>query len=263
MVKKILLLLTIVIFCSSCVPRKKIAYFQNIADTNLQTVEYSAKLQPDDRLLITVNAPYPYQELALPFNVAATQTTATADTGAEMGSATGATAPAGASYLIDKEGNIDFPVIGKIKLGGLTQVEALSLLNKKIEPYITKPIVDLRIINFKFTILGEVGRPGIYSTNGDKTTLPQALAMAGDLTIFGQRENILVIREKQGVKTYNYIDIRDTEFMNSDYYYITQNDLIVVEPNKYARNQSGAGRNLTIFISSISLLLTFYTVITR
>ena len=256
MIKKILLLLTIVFFFSSCVPRKKITYVQNIADVQLGEVDYNTTLKNDDLLLISVNAPFPNQDLALPFQ--ANVSSADNQTG-DSPSSTGE----GIEYQIDSEGKINMPIIGDVKVSGLKKNEAVELLKSKISLYIKDPVVSIRIINYKFTILGEVSRPGTYEVNGEKTTLLQAIGTAGDLTLFGQRENILIIREKENQKTYSYVDITKADFMNSEYYYVTQNDVIYIEPNKNARNQSGAGRNITILVSSLSLLLTLITFITR
>ena len=122
--------------------------------------------------------------------------------------------------------------------------------------HISDPIVNVRLLNFKVSVLGEVAKPGVFSISGERVTLVEALALAGDLTIYGKRNSILLIREKNGVKTYEKIDITKTDFINSPNYYLSQNDVIYVEPNKTKLNSSVVGPNLTIGISALSLVVT-------
>jgi len=253
MIKKIGLLLVIVLVFSSCASRKKMAYFQNIAEVSSDRL-YETTLQPDDELQIIVNAPPPNQELAAPFNM----TTLTPLEGGGTASTT-----EGRTYLLDNKGEIVMPLVGKIKLSGLTHEEALKKLNDEVSKYIINPIVSFKIINFKVTVIGDVGRPGSIPVTGERITLPEAIAQAGDLSIYGIRTNIMVIREVDGKKTYNYVDFTKADFMNSEYYYLAQNDLVVVEPNKVKRNSSALGREITIAVSVIGVLLSVITIATR
>jgi polysaccharide export outer membrane protein len=165
------------------------------------------------------------------------------------------------SYLVDTEGTIDFPVLGKLKVGGLSRTEVIRLLESRIAKYIKNPIINLRLINFKFSVQGEVTIPGIYPMNSDRVTLIEAISKAGDLTIYGKRDNILIIREVNGVKSYNRVDITKADFINSPFYYLAQNDVIYVEPNKTRINGGAVGANTNVIISITSLVITLITLI--
>jgi polysaccharide export outer membrane protein len=167
------------------------------------------------------------------------------------------------TYLIDAEGYIDFPVVGKIKLGGLTRNEAINKLTNVIKDYITNPQINLRILNYKISVLGEVVRPGNFKISGERITLLEAISMAGDLTIYGNRGNILVIRELNGTKTFTRIDITKADFMNSPFYYLTQNDVIVIEPNKTKVNSSVIGPDVATALTALTLLTTVLLLFTR
>ena len=156
---------------------------------------------------------------------------------------------------------IDFPILGKLKVSGLTRTEVLKTLQSKIEAYIKKPIINLRIMNFKVSVQGEVTLPGTYNVISERLTLIEALTMAHDLTIYGLRNNILIIREIEGVKSYNRVDITKADFINSPFYYLAQNDVVYVEPNKSKINGSAVGTNTGVIISLTSLFITLVTLI--
>lgn len=137
------------------------------------------------------------------------------------------------------------------------------MLNEKLEPFITKPLVIIRILNFKVTVQGEVNVPGTFQIKSERVTLPEALSMAKDLTIYGKRDNILIIRESNGVKTHNFVDLTKADFINSEFYYLSQNDIIYVEPNKTRINSSVIGPNISVILTSLSLLLAIYSIITK
>ncbi|MNE62735.1 Polysaccharide biosynthesis/export protein [compost metagenome] len=164
-------------------------------------------------------------------------------------------------YLVDANGMIDFPVLGSMKVGGLTRTEVLQMLKSKIAVYIKEPIINLRITNFKVSVQGEVGVPGTYNVTSERITLVEALSMARDLTIYGVRNNILVIREVDGVKSYNRVDITQSNFINSPFYYLAQNDVVYVEPNQNKINGAAVGPNTSVLISITSLLITLVTLI--
>lgn len=252
MIKKITVLLLIALTLSSCVSRKKIVYFQNVS--SLSDNNYEPRIKADDELLIVVNVTSPNEALAAPFN----QSTLNLTPGAGQGQA-----GEGRSYLVDKDGFIQLPLVGPVKIGGLTRQEALDLLKSAIKKYINEPIITLRITNFKFTVIGEVKSPGTYSFASERLTLPEALGLAGDLTIYGKRNNVLIIREISGKKTYNYVDLTKVDFMQSEFYYLSQNDLVYVEPNKTVVNSSAIGRDLTLAISSVSVLIAIISFITK
>ncbi len=165
------------------------------------------------------------------------------------------------TYLIDSEGYIVFPVLGKIKLAGLTTSQATEVLTEAIKPQVADASVNLRLMNFKVTVQGEVARPGTFTIESERVTLLQALSMAGDIALYGKRDNILIIREVDGKRTYNRVDITKPDFMDSEFYYLAPNDVIYVEPNKIRINSSAVGPNLTFALSAISLLTTIVVVI--
>lgn len=252
--KKIIpFLFVLVLF--SCASRKEVVYYQNIDGMASQSKSnaYEIKIQPDDLLMIIVSADDP--ESALPFNLSTASVPSVYNLNAFRGQETIQ------SYLVDANGIINFPVLGKLKVGGLTRTELLDLFQTKIAKYIRNPMINLRIMNFKISVQGEVTAPGTYNVASERITLTEALSMAKDLTIYGKRNNILIIREMEGVKSYNRVDITKADFINSPFYYLAQNDVIYVEPNKNRINASAVGANTGVIISVSSLLITLITVI--
>lgn len=250
---KITFLILFFAILNSCASRSDIAYLQNIDSKNSQEsrIDYALKLHPDDMLSIIVSAENP--EITAPFNLPQIQSnynTESTQTGIK-------------TYLIDKEGFIDFPVLGKIRLADLTRVQANKKLVDLVSVYIKNPIVNIKILNYKVSILGEVNRPGSFVVVSERITLLEAISQAGDLTIFGKRDNILLIREIDGKKTYARIDITKADFLESPYYYLVQNDLIIIEPNKTKINSSVYGPNVGILFSIGSLLTTIAILIFR
>ena len=252
MKKTVVFVLTFFVLLS-CASKKKVVYLQDIDQTKSydSSTLYEPKLQPDDLLSIIVSAENP--ELTVPFNLPQIQGNYEINNN-QNGIKT---------YLVDNFGFIEFPVIGKLKLGGLTRTEATAKLVAAVSEYIKNPIVNLRILNFKVSILGEVLKPSSFTLNSERITLLEAISMAGDLTIHGKRNNILIIREAEGKKTYNRIDITKSDFLNSPFYYLAQNDIVVVEPNKTRVNASVVGPNVTATISAISVLVTLMVVLLR
>jgi polysaccharide export outer membrane protein len=243
-----------VLLFSSCASKEKIIYLQNAqAATSQEAMKYENKLQPDDNLLITVTASRP--ELVNKFNLMYLNMSST-----DMRTMTDERLY---SYNIDQKGEIDFPAIGKLKLSGLTRTEAEAKIKNVLKEYVNDVEVSLRVINFEVSVMGEVARPGVQTINGDRVTLLEALSTAGDLTIYGNREKIKLLREIDGVKTITEIDITKADFINSPYYYLAHNDVIYVEPNKTRVNSSVIGPNVTVAISAISLLITIIALSTR
>ncbi len=251
--KKIVVLLFSLVVLLSCASKKKVVYLQDIDQTKSydSSTLYEPKLQPDDLLSIIVSAENP--ELTVPFNLPQIQGNYEINNN-QNGIKT---------YLVDNFGFIEFPVIGKLKLGGLTRTEATAKLVTAVGEYIKNPIINLRILNFKVSILGEVLKPSSFTLSSERITLLEAISMAGDLTIYGKRNNILIIREAEGKKTYNRVDITKSDFLNSPFYYLAQNDIVVVEPNKTRVNASVVGPNVTATISAISVLVTLMVVLLR
>lgn len=260
MIKRLLLVITLGFILFSCASRKKMAYYQDINLSETTANNYEPILKADDLLLIFVSSPDP--EVAAPFNISTISIAGNSSSGVANVENSGGQVRY-QTYLIDNKGFIQFPIIGSIKLGGLTREVALETLKTKLKNYINEPIVNLRILNFKITVQGEVARPGTFNVLTERITLPEALAMAGDMTIYGKRDNVLIIREIDGKKTSNFVDLTKTDFMNSPFYYLSQNDLVVVEPNKTRMNASAVGPNISVLLSSISLLLTVIALLSR
>ena len=243
----------VIISLASCASRKDLAYLQN-ADSmqNLESFySFEPTLKVDDLLSIIVSAETP--EVTIPFNLPQIQGNY------QIGNNQNGIK----TYLIDAEGFIDFPVVGSIQLAGLSRREAVDKLTDAVAIYIINPSINLRILNYKVSIIGEVARPGNYQLQSERITLLEALSMAGDLTIYGKRDNILIIREVEGKKSFNRVDITSADFINSPYYYLTQNDQIVVEPNKARMNASVVGPNITLFISALSVLVSLSIILFR
>jgi len=235
---------------SSCVSRKKIAYFQNVSEVNLDdTQTYQPAFKPDDLLMIIVSAPD--TEAAIPFNLPAVSVMGANNTSIDLAQSQ----VQFQTYLVDKEGYVQLPVIGAFKIGGLSREVAVSGLVNTLKKYIKNPIVNIRIMNYKISVWGEVMQPGTFVINSERITLPEALSKAGDLTVYGLREKILVIREIDGKRSHNFVDITKADFINSPFYYLTQNDLVYVEPNKTKINSSAVGPNISIIISAASVIL--------
>jgi polysaccharide export outer membrane protein len=253
-IQKLLFLIGIVAF-SSCVSKKDIVYFQNDEiDQAKVSNSYKTVIKPDDLLQITITALD--IEAVRPFNLAAV--TYSTSSNSAIGVAQQQT------YLVDIKSEIEFPVLGKIKIGGLTRDEAINLLKEKLSPdYIKEPNINISIANYKISILGDVQRPGSYNIPNERITILDALALAGDVNISAQRNNILIIREEGAKKVQYRVDLRSNKLLTSAVYYLQQNDVVYVEPN-YARIQSASANSSTsLFISITGLVITIVSLLTR
>lgn len=161
-------------------------------------------------------------------------------------------------YLVNQDGNIDFPILGEIHVEGLTRMQVTELIKKRLieEELIKDPIVTVQFLNFKVSVIGEVGRPGTFDISGDRITLLEALSMAGDLTIYGRRDRVAVIREKDGKRSILYHDLRSSDIFQSPCYYLQQNDIVYVEPNNAKTGQSRINSNnsVGVWLSGVSVL---------
>lgn len=244
------------VFFTACTSTKKIIYLQDVVPLKQQEIEqkYEVIIHGDDLLAIMVNSRDP--ELALPFNMPMVSY--------QLGSNTGGQQRV-LGYLVDTNGNIDFPILGEIHVEGLTRMQLTELIkNKLIEGDLIKdPIVTVQFLNFKISVMGEVGRPGSFTISGDRITLLEALSMAGDLTIYGRRDRVGVIRENNGKRTILFHDLRSADIFNSPCYYLQQNDIVYVEPNKAKSGQSSINQNnsIGVWVSVISLLTTIAVLI--
>lgn len=237
---------------------KKIPYFKGLESSNeeIPVVQNEPIIHNDDMLSIVVSATDPLT--VAPFNL---PIISYSSPGEEKLSTTPTMQP----YVVDINGEINFPIIGKIKIGGLKKSEAVALIKEKLQPYLKDPIITIQFLNYKITILGEVQKPGTYTISNEHTSILQALGIAGDLTIYGRRDNVLLIREKEGgKKEYIRIDLTQADVLSSPFYYLQQNDVIYVEPNKTRINtviSSAASTNAAIYLSTVSSLASVATTI--
>ncbi|RYU90228.1 polysaccharide export protein [Mucilaginibacter terrigena] len=249
----IFLFLSIIV--TSCTSQKEIVYFQkglNQSDTITVSQVYVPKIQPGDILSIPVNS----------LNAAASSFfnpySNAAPTTGETGGITAAptlTQSAASGYLVDASGLIEFPIIGSIKVGGLTTAEAREVIKNKLKEYVKEPTVSIRFLNYKISVMGEVTRPSVYVIPNEKVTLPEALSMAGDLTIYAKRDNVLIIRDNDGKKEFGRVNLNNRDVFNSPYYYLHSGDVIYVEQGKAKAAQSDqAYRILPIILSTLTVI---------
>lgn len=236
---------------SSCYTKKDIVYFQDAKDfeTIVDTDTFKAKLKVGD--VLSINISTPNLEVTKPYNlVEATD----GEGGGQL-----------IDYLIDSEGNIDYPVLGKVKMIGLTVEEAKQLLKSKFEEggLLKDPVVIIRIKNYRVSILGWVNSPGVYPITGERISILEAIAMAGDLSINGKRKDVTVVRDFNGTKTYTRIDLTSKEVFNSPIYYLTQNDIVYVHPNKGAISAASGDSRIGLISSLAGIAVSLALIFTR
>ncbi len=237
------LLLILIAALSSCTPYRKIVLFQpSLTDTipKFSNDAYRPIVSPNDILDIYVTSTSP--EASKYFNYSESPEN---------------TAGLMNGYLVDERGEIQIPFIGSVHVAGLSTADARDTLSGKLSKYLVSPSVKLSIRNFKVTILGEVMRPGIYTVQNEKMTLPEALALCGDFTIYSVRDRVTVIRDSLGYKTYNYVSLNSREVFSSPYYTLHSNDIIYVDPYKKKRFQGeNYYRVFPIVLSSLTFIIT-------
>lgn len=248
-----------VFLLSSCSSTKKVAYFQDVDANGRSLFEKTdvfkeITIHSDDILsisIVTIDA-----TTGMPVNQLA---------GQSVSAAVSAANPAGLSsssgFLVDKNGEIDISVVGKVKVAGLTTYQARELIKSKASVVYRDPNVQVRYANFKVTVLGEVARPSSYVLPNEKVSVLDALGMAGDLTIFGRRENVLLIRDTDGKKQFVRLDLNSSQVFNSPYYYLKQNDVIYVEPNKGKAASLNQARTQTFAVigTALSVLIVLFS----
>ena len=251
--KQLLLWLMLPFLLVACQSYKKVPYLQDaemINRVNQQKKMYDAKIMPKDLLTIVVSCTSP--ELAAPFNL-----TVASPVNVATSNITTTTQPSLQMYLVDNEGTIDFPVLGKLKLGGLTKNETEQMIIEKLKPYMKEtPIVTVRMVNYKISVIGEVTRPGTFTISNEKVNLLEALAMAGDMTVWGLRDNVKLIREDaEGKQQIITLDLNQAETILSPYYWLQQNDIVYVTPNKAKARNSDIGNSTSLWFSATSILV--------
>lgn len=237
---------------SSCVSSKTVAYFPNIGNASIthSSVEVESLIQKSDILSIYVTSPSPDPEVTAIFNNSnlpvITSTTGISTISQSLG------------YLVDNDGNIYFPILGTVQAAGITKKQlAQKLTTALVEAKLLKsPIVTVRFLNYRVTVLGEVNRPTVVTVANEKISLLEALGLAGDLTIYGKRDNVLLIREENGKTSTRRINLNSEQLFNSPYYYLKTNDVIYVEPNKTKiASVSRFQQLLPVIFSGLSLLV--------
>jgi polysaccharide export outer membrane protein len=249
---RIVLPLIALMLLAACGTQKDVPYFQNAESVDLSKSQYlfDAKIMPKDQLTITVSTTN--DEAATPFNL-------TVPTPYTVNSRSTYSQAMLQTYLVDNEGNINFPIIGTIHVGGLTKSQAEKMIQDQIKPFMAEaenPIVTVRMPGYQISVIGEVARPGTFTVSREKISILEALAQAGDLTIYGQRKNVQLIREDStGQKSIHIFDLTDANIINSPYFYLQQNDVIYVTPNKVKAQNSSVGSMTTLWFSATSILI--------
>ena len=253
MVSRIIVFISVIVlfFCESCNSSKRIAYFENVKDDSYKS------------LLGTIEAPIQRNDI-LSINISSLNAEASAifNPGSTAGNKESTTAAGGniqsGGYLVNSDGNIQLPILGNVTAAGLTKKQLResitnTILTKKL---LIDPIVDIRHLNFEVTVIGEVAHPTVITVPSERISLIKALGLAGDLTIYGKRENVLLIREENGIKITRHINLNSSEFLNSPYYYLQPNDVVYVEPNKTKISTASRSQQVVpIILSSLSIVV--------
>lgn len=242
---------------AGCSAYKKVPYLQGseyLQPAAEKTPLYDARIMPKDLLTITVNTSDP--EACMPFNL----TVATAQ---NTNNKSLYSQPTLQQYLVDNSGNIDFPTLGTLHIAGMTKSEAEEMIKKELKAYLKEtPIVNVRMVNYKISVIGEVTHPGTFTISNEKVNLFEALAMAGDMTVYGQRDNVKLIREDaEGKREIIPLDLNDAEIVLSPYYYLQQNDVVYVTPNKTKAKNAGISNSTTIWFSVVGTLVSLVSLI--
>lgn len=236
----------------SCASNRKLTYFNDLDSQAAFKTEIKNAVEPeiqvDDLLGITVsslsaesNMLYNNGTIAPPASTIASSSTV-GISGIRSGE----------GYLVDKSGYVNLPVLGKVKLAGLTKEQAAEMLTDEIKKSVKNPTVNVRFLNFKITVIGEVSRPSTFTVPTEKITVLEALGLAGDMTAFGRRENVLLIREKDGIRSAVRIDFTNKDLLNSPYFYLQQNDVVYVEPVK-AKELQGSSSSFYLPIIGVAV----------
>jgi len=248
--KKVILFIAIyTCLATGCAPRRDLVYFSNLAK---QTSEeklpsQEVKIQQNDLLSVSINSLN--QESNVLFAVNTKAPSAENNYKVE-------------GYRVNKEGMINLPVVGNVRLEGLTIEQAQNSISRELDKYVKKPVVDVQLVNFKVTVIGEVNRPSNFTVQGDNINLLQALGMAGDMTVYGKRDNVLVIREQNGQRVMKRLNLNNQDVMNSPFFFLKQNDIVYVEPDKSKASEYSANtRVMPLVIASISAVAVLITAV--
>ncbi|MDR0864702.1 MAG: polysaccharide biosynthesis/export family protein [Candidatus Symbiothrix sp.] len=249
-------ILTVFLLSCQSVPQD-VAYFQDFDKYAQQGYannyyKYEPTIKNNDQLLISISSPVLDQRQVAQFNLPMNTYLAPGETTVMQSSAI-------QTYTVDTEGYIHFPVIGKIKIAGLTKSQGIELLENEVSQYLPSPIVNLQIISFKVTVLGEVLKPGPVEVTDERVSILDAIGAVGDLTVYGDRKNVKLIRDNNGVKELHTFDLTKSDIFNSPYYYLQQNDVVYIEPNKTRKTDSTYSSSKSYELSTISVILSSLT----
>ena len=252
-IKKYSLLLGLILLMQSCASKKNINYFQDTESelkfvTDIENTFDFIDIQPGDILDIQIKALNPESVLVFQrqsyLNIQQTQVQNRAIDG----------------YLVGIEGNINLPIIGSINTSNKNTQSLAKEIQKVLRPYVNNPTVNIRVLNFRVSVLGEVNNPGTFTVLEERVSLPQVLGLAGDLSINGDR-NILLIRNENGKNSHHNIDLTSAEFMQSPFYFLKQNDIVYVRPNNKRVKSSGLVGNAGTLVSILSLAVSLFILI--
>ncbi len=268
--KKILLMLVAVVILSSC-STKKLAYFTDISEMPAGSITAGhpgLKIKPGDELFITVTSEVPEATVAynLPLSNPGSMT-GKMEIGSDVAIMTSQVKQQ--TYIVDRQGDISFPVLGRIHVEGMTTGQLTAELTNRISQNVDDPYVRVELINFRVKVLGDVTKPDSYDVKGETMTVLDALAMAGDMTPYGRRDNVLVIRQNGDQTTYERLDLRDSKAITSPYFYLQQNDVVYVEPSKGRLSQADSQNNaykinvISAIVSGVSVISSLIIAITR
>ncbi len=264
----IISLISTIAFClvlSSCASYRNIPYFKNVPDSGyvyrngvqIPVAAYDdVKILPNDVLNITIQTVDPEMN-----NIMGSTDMTAPGAGVPLGGRLDRTKETISGYLVDRDGFIELPIAGKIKVGGLSTTQAKDAIRERALKYYKEPVVNVRIVNFKVTVLGEVAMPGSYLINGEKATILDALGQAGDMSIFGKRTNVILARQENGKQKMVRFNMNSTDIFESPYFYLRQGDVLYVQPGKgkAAANDAAMMRTYTIISSTLSLLVIVLT----
>ena len=270
MFHKLLIVVLIGILFTGCHSQKDFAYFDNIKDSSSGTIsvgEYGIKIAPEDELLITVTSEI--QEATKQFNQSMFNPISRNDLQEMAGTTQSIASKANTSgsnrlptYMVSRDGNIDFPVLGKIHVAGMNTSQLADYIREHVSATVKNPQVKVTLINFKVNVLGEVSAPHTINVTTEKFSIIDALAACGDLTDYGKRDNVIIIREQEdGTRAYQRVNLHDTNLFASPYFYLKQNDIIYVEPNSIKQENSKYNTNNSYKLSAISTVVSAASVI--
>jgi len=260
--KRLLFILLLGVLSASCGSQKRVLYLQDLDHKAVMDIadSYQIRIKPLDRLTIVVNSKDP--ELAAPFNTASSYNSLTGNPISAINSTYGSNT-ALQVRTVDEQGMLDFPILGKIRCAGKTRSELAADIARAIREggHIADPTVNIQFADMHVSVIGEVARPGTYNITSDRITLLDALSMAGDLTIYAVRDDITVIREENGKRTFASIDLQSKDLFESPYFYLQQNDQIYVRPNRYRASAGEVNPNRSFYISLVSTFVSVATLI--